>query len=78
MTPEFVEIVKMSQEHEFKNRIDKSIMHSYFLNQFNNDFSLFVKKFNIEEGTLGPWVKNDVFKMLSNMDKDDKFIDKEI
>ena len=78
LTPQFREIVKMSQEEDFKKRIDKSIMHSYFLNQFDDDLSIFVKKFNLDKKTLGPWFKADMLKIMTSADNETEFIKTQI
>lgn len=78
MTPQFREIVRRSQEEDFHKRLDKSIMHSYFLNKFNDDLAIFVKKFNLDKKTLGPWFKADLLDMIVTDDHEDQFIKKQV
>lgn len=57
LTPQFRMIFSklFMEQNNFENRLDRSIMKSFFLNTFNQDLMVFINKFNIDKTTLGPW-----------------------
>ena len=61
------------EQNNFENRLDKSIMRSYFINTFKEDLMGFVNKFNLDKKTLGPWFTPKFLESFLDEDAEDEF-----
>ena len=45
------------QENRYKTRRDNSIIKSFFMHTFEDEFKLFISKYNLDKRALGPWLQ---------------------
>ena len=44
----------------YKDRTEKTIMKSYFMNTFDKEMNVFMDKYNLEKRFMGPWVDKSI------------------